>query len=332
MKPSILLDVLTTLWRIIWFMPSLILRVFFWPFKTIARTVFNVIRSIVEDAKPFIEQQAQALWLWADSFDNPILRRELKTPKFEDIAINWLCYVGLQGFVLFILFGIALLKPMTLLFYGGNSEYNRQTALNMLQWRSWGDIVFSVAIAIGLTANLAALLSQTKAFDRERANGGMVFLFLTPLSEGEIIGAHVGAALLPNAWLHSGLYPSIFLAVLLETIAGHFSFLPLLALLTILLHTLLICSSVTSVWAAVRAKKADEGGAWALLFGAVPQGILLIALLFIISQTRGFWALGATAFAITIGSGAIHFFWLDALRSLHRERFGDVSTKGAVAN
>jgi hypothetical protein len=322
---------LKTLWRIIWFVPGWILRVLFWPIRTFFVGLYHLLIRIKNAIQPFLNRQSNALWQWMESFDNPILRRASKTMKVDELAVNWLGCLGLQGLVLAILLGLALIKPVSLLFYGGNTGFNRQAALAMLHWRSWGDVVFAIVVAIGLIVNIAVLSSQTKAFDKERTNGGMVFLFLTPLTEIQIIGGYMGAAFLPGAWLHSALYPFILLAAMLEMMAGRFTLLPLLLLLTILLHTLLVWSAVTSIWAAVRAKKTGEGGLWASV-GAMPQIILIIALLFGLSRVQGFLALGATSLAIMLSAFATHFFWNDALRRLHHERFGDISLQGTIAN
>ena len=336
-QPSFLAKFLRNLWRVIWFVPALVLRFLFWPVKTISTAIFPSLRRFFENLKPFLEGQTSELQRGADRFDNPILQRAFHIKwrhisMTKDLTENWLALVGFQILVFLVLLGLALLKPISLFFYGGNNEYNRQAALLLLHWRSWGDAVFGAAMVLGLIINLVALSSQTKVFDQDRKNGGMVFLFLTPLSEREIIGGYFGAALLPGAWYHSALYPAFLLAALLEIVAGKWAILPLLLWLMVLLHTLLICCSIASVWSAVRAKNAEGGNGWAFFCGLVPQGILMVTLLFIISSTQGFWPWAATAFAIMLGVLAAYIFWRDALRCLHRERFGDVSLRGTIAN
>ena len=321
---------LKTLWRIIWFVPGWIIRIIFWPIKTFFIGLYHLLQRFKDATQPFLNQQANKLWQWIENFDNPVWRRASKAVKVEELALNWLGCLWLQSLVLLILLGLVLIKPVSLLFYGGNTEYNRQAALAMLHWRSWGDVVFGAAMVIGLIINIAALSSQTKAFDRERANGGMVFLFLTPLTESQIVGGYTAAALLPGAWLHSALYPSILLAAALEMAVGRTTVLILLLLLTILLHALLVWSAVLSIWAAVCAKN-GEGGLWASL-GAALQIFLIVVLLLVLSKTQGFLAVGATAFAISLSGFAAYLFWLDALRRLHHERFGDLSIKGTIAN
>lgn len=330
-EQSILWGQLKALWRIIWFVPSWFFRIIFWPIKTFFNGLYQLLRYIKNATQPFLNQQANELWQWIEKLDNPIWRRASKSIKAEELAINWLGCLWLQSLVLLILLAIVLIKPVSLLFYGGNTEYNRQAALAMLHWRIWGDVVFGAAMVIGLIANIAVLSSQTKAFDKERANGGMVFLFLTPLTEGQIVGGYAAAALVPGAWFQSALYPSILLAAALEIIVGRFAMLPLLLLLTVLLHTLLVWSAVASIWAAVCARNTGEGGAWATLC-AIPQAVIIIVLLFIFSKTQGFLELGATAFGVMLSAYGTHLFWNDALRRLRRERFGDLSLKGTIAN
>lgn len=331
-RPSLLWRSFTNLWRILWFVPSLVIQVLFWPVKIFFKAVYQQLKGARNAVQPFLDYQVNELWRWIDSFDNPILRRDLRTKREESLSSFWLSAVAMQLFVLLILLGLSLIKPLSLLLYGGNTSYNRQAALEMLNLPIWGNVVFGVAIVFGLLANLAALFSLTKAFDSERANGGIVFLFLTPLTEGEILGGHIGVALVSGVWLHSALYPVILLACLLEIAAGQLSFLPLLLLLVLLLHGLLVLSAITSVWSAVRAKNVSEGGPWAFFSGLMPQAILIIGLMFILSTAPLLWSYIATFLGIVFCAAGIFVFWLDALRGLHRERFGDVSLRGTITN
>lgn len=330
-------QLLRALWRIIWFVPDKVSRFVFWPVKVIGMAFYRVAHHTIMEMKPFLQKQAQAFAVWSETLDNPVLQRALRvrwriTGMAEDLVANWFGWLGLQIFALTALLGFALLKPAGLIFYGGNTAYNRQAALVLLNWRDWGTYVFILAIIGGLLINLTALSSQTKALDRDRKNGGLVFLFLTPLSEREIVGAYTFAALLPGVWLHSALYLCIFLSLLLNLAAKQFALLPLFFLLTILLHALLVWCAVSSAWSAIRATDENEGAIWAVFGNAVPQGILLIALLFVVSSTNLLFACCATFLAILLSVGAAYFCWLNALRSLKHQRYGDVSVKGTVAN
>ena len=331
-EASFLWRALTTMWRIIWFAPGLILRIVFWPLKTLAIGTYPLLKRAKNVAQPFLARQDQELWRGIDSFDNPILRHDLRLKRQENLCLLWLAIVAFQGMIFLILLCLALIKPLTFLFYGGITEHNRQAALNLLGWRGWGDIVFGVTMAFGLLSSLGALFSHAKVFDKERANGGMVFLFLTPLSESEIIGGYIGSALLSGVWFHSALYPSILLASLLEIIAGRGTVLLVFLLLTILLHAIFLLSATTSIWGAVRAKNAGEGGIWVLFFGLLPQAFLVFVVAMMLSSTQSFWAQATIAFSIALCLFVTRIFWLDALRRLRRERFGDVSLRGTVAN
>lgn len=323
---------MNAVWRAIWFMPLLLLRLLFWPVKTSAIAVYSAALYLGLKVKPFLDRQAQEFWRYIDNFDNPILSRGLRNQRKDDAALQWLLSVGLQLAFFLILLCFALFQPLLILCYGGNTEYNRQAALAMINWRGWGDVVFWVTLAYGLLPNLGALFSHTGVFDKERANGGIVFLFLTPQTESQIIGGHLGAIILPGLWFHCALYPSLLLAALLEIMAGHAALLPLMLLLVLLLHALLPLSAMTSLWSAVHAKNAGEGGGWMLVFGLVPQGILVVATVMVVLATQGFWAQAAIVLGIVLCLAGTSIFWHDALRCLHRERFGDVSLKGTIAN
>ncbi len=330
-KPSVFLKFVTTFWRVIWFVPGLFFQIIFRPLKTGAIGFYHFAERLRNAAQPFLDRQVQQLWLWIDTFDNPILRRALRTKREENLSTAWLSFVFIQCLILLVLLCVSVFKSVSLLFFGSLGK-SGPAALGVFHWRGWGDVAFGVTMAFGFIANLVALFSHTKIFDKERANGGMVFLFLTPLTESEIIGGYLGAALLPCLWHHSALYPFILVACLLEIAAGQVAILPLLLLITLLLHAFLVLNAMSSVWSATRARRVGDGGAWLFFFAMIPQGLFLLIFGGIITSTQGFWAVATTVFGIILCLFAAYIFWIDALRCLRRERFGDLAIRGTIAN
>jgi hypothetical protein len=192
----------------------------------------------------------------------------------------------------------------------------------------WGQIITYVTL---IAAWLVAGLSVTdagQAFDLDRANGTLVFLFLTPLSDAAILSGKVLVQLAYALPLLATALPWLLLGTL-SAMAGGSSDPLLLSIFGIgaILSTLVFAACLQTMFA-TRARKPTEGMGKALLVG----GLLEAAgwALF------GYWGseydltgLCGALLAITVAHFVLAFgAWHLALRAMRRARYGDVIEAG----
>jgi len=195
-----------------------------------------------------------------------------------------------------------------------------------------GSSIVAGALYIGGPIILLSTLPQGRAFDGDRANGTLVFLFLTPLSDIAILLGKTLPTLIYSAALFGIMSFWLLLGGVLGALSGD---VPIL---------LLACSGALAIAAAtaaglflqaafgVRARKTGEGQSKGLIVG----GATLVALGVMLGLASGAAAgrtlspltlVGAFLAASLVGAVAAWLAWRWALRSLQKRRYGDVEIK-----
>ena len=182
--------------------------------------------------------------------------------------------------------------------------------------------LFLTWLAVGFST-----IVMGQSFDRERANGTLVFLFLTPLKDAAILVGKLAGGLLYGAGLLVTALPWLLFGCVAGT-AGGDTMLPFTAIfgLMVLLSTLLFGVYLQTLFA-VRARKPTEGSAKAILCAAPIE--LAGYILLVVWADRGSWWLCGALLVVALAHLALALLaWRIALWSLHRQRYGDVAVAG----
>lgn len=206
------------------------------------------------------------------------------------------------------------------------------------------EVAVTTLIVAGIIAFLSALRLGS-SFDRDRANGTLVFLFLTPLTETEIAKGKLVAGLIFSFGLLLGALPFLILATLLEWFSGDFIFPIYWLLALIFIVTALIYFSVTNLLCSVLARTPGTGTSNGFVVSIFSQLFLIAAPVFAVWIVNYFanafypdaWGGGRSSvlFALWVWGMNIVltvFFWRRAVSALRKQRYADDVTRGKGAS
>jgi hypothetical protein len=270
------------------------------------------ITGFFEGVMEIVRRADDGIVQWSKRWGNPILTDEIaRRLRREHWPLGWLvlCLIG-SGFLL-----------QAWYFTGAG-----------LQGRYVGGLTLAVMILLGFSASLRLGL----CFDRDRANGTLVFIFLTPLSEKEIAWGKLFANAIYTGGSLLALLPFLLTGMILEMARGNF-YLPLIGLLifAFILSVVSYFSSVSllcSIWAL----KPSQGISRAFFYGSLGQALLFLppGILFILAEInrepyRGadFFYL-AGCFLFTLNCVIAFFAWRGSLKLLRKQRYSDDVTSG----
>lgn len=294
-----------------------------------------------------IERGVHFLVDWGESLGNPVLdvalrrpvkatttaeikREALRTSKTSRSATlrqSWIAQCALCLFfeiVLFVLLAFlsgSLLAPWSLA-SGWPSNPS---------WQAWGQGLCAIAVAVSLLMAIGGTGSLGNALDRDRTNGTLIFLFLTPLSDAEILGGKLLFPLLNVLPFLATALPWLALGTLVAFVGGDYA-MPIVALLALLLVLSVLAFALCwQTRGAARATKTGTGASSATSF------ILLVecvfgALLFVAFSNGWLWLCLALLAASALHFTLAHRGWNQALKALNRRRFSDEATRGTVSN
>lgn len=192
----------------------------------------------------------------------------------------------------------------------------------------WGQAVTYVTlVAAWLVAGLAAS-EAGQAFDLDRANGTLVFLFLTPLSDAAILAGKMLAQFAYVLPLLATALPWLLLGGLTAMAGGS----PETLLVAVVgagavLSTLVFATCLQTLFA-TRARKPTEGVGKAILLGGACEAAGWI-LFFYWSDVYGLAGTCGALLTITVAHFALAYgAWHLALHAMRRARYGDVMEAG----
>jgi hypothetical protein len=283
-----------------------------WMMKTLTG-IWAGITGFFEGVMEIVRRADDGIVQWSKRWGNPILTDEIaRRLRREHWPLGWLvlCLIG-TGFLL------------QAWYFMGVS----------LQGRFVGGLTLAVMILLGFSASLRLGL----CFDRDRANGTLVFIFLTPLSEKEIAWGKLFANALYTAGSLLALLPFLMIGMILEMARGNF-YTPLIGLLSLaFILSVIIYFSNCSLLGAAWARKPSQGITFAFLAGVMAQLIfvLLIGIGAFISVGFNFEALLKPSIGFTFAFLLFAFnillailAWNGALRLLRKQRYSDDVTSG----
>ena len=199
------------------------------------------------------------------------------------------------------------------------------------QWQSTGAaMVWTILGASWLLMALSAS-GLGNALDRDRANGNLIFLFLAPLTDADIL---LGKLLFPLLSMIAPLattVPWLVVGTLAAFIGGDYLF-PIIALLSFALLLSSIGAALCwQVSGAARATKPGSGASNAALAIAL-SAIGTIILLVLTGSYSQFALCMALLFAVGLHIVLLRLAWESALSAMHKQRYSDQTMRGTVAN
>lgn len=274
--------------------------------------VWGGVVSFFEGCTELVRRADDGLVQWSKRFGNPILSEELQRRlRREHWPLGW-CVLALMALGFFVQ-GV---------YFVGTS----------LQGRYVGGIALGAMFVLGFFSCLRLGMS----FDRDRANGTLVFVFLTPLTEKEIAWGKLLSNLLYTGGTLLILLPFLLIGIVLESAMGDAKLALAGALCFLFLLSLVAYFSSVSFLCASGARKPTQGAALAFLVGLVGQLLFFLpAFLWAYfadnskpSLSSETFIYGVGYFVFSLNCAATFFAWQGALRFLRKQRYSDDVTRG----
>ncbi len=282
------------------------------------RAVGAWLKGLLSSLNDALDRGNEAIIRRGEKRDNAVLTGELRRKVRRT---NW-CRHWLVLFLVEAALFLAL--PFPVLIW----EVINTSTLSAAFLLDWGQaLTYVTLIGAWLVAGLA-VSDAGQAFDLDRANGTLVFLFLTPLSDAAILSGKILVQLAYALPLLATALPWLLLGVLTAMIGGS-SEPPLLSVFGIgaILSTLVFATCLQTMFA-TRARKPTEGVGKALLVGGLIEaaGWALCAYW---GNEYGLTGFCGALLAITVAHFVLAFgAWHLALRAMRRARYGDVIEAG----
>lgn len=249
-------------------------------------------------------------------FDNPVLTADMRTRvRREHWPLQWLT-VFLLTTTCGLFASLAGQPP--------NTPITLPNLMASLLNNSEGVASFSVG-AMWVIAGLVPIFIVGNSFDRDRANGTLVFLFLTPLSNNAILLGKILPAMLYCAMLQAALLPWMVMSCVGLLWLGKVELIGVALLGMILVIATGLYSLAVSLYFSVQARKPTEGSAK----GFLTCSAIFFALLFIyfaVLQLDSFP--GLVIFTACINFAIAVAAWQLSLVVMERQRHGDVAVAG----
>lgn len=291
------------------------------------------LRRVMAAILGWVERLNETFHHWDDwliergrRYDNAVLTAELRrrvTREYWLMQLIVFFLMGAAGFV-FIADPTALVGlPLT------------NAWLPPIDYVVWGQSVVLSVLGVSLMTVIISSLNLGQSFDRERSNGTLLFLFLTPMTDAAILRGKLMPSLAHGALLLSTALPWLLCGSLAGMAGG--SLVPLILTILGLLFILAVwlCSVCFQLAGATYASKPGEGAGLAILAGVGLEGLLLAAAAFIDARWYDYsnGASDNTLLTVYLAFVALAHFaltygaWRLALWLLRRQRYGDVLEK-----
>ena len=280
--------------------------------KEFVTGIWNNITAFFGGCMEIVRRVDEGLVEWSQRFKNPILSDELQRRlRREHWPLGWM--------VLFLMAAGFLAQG----FYFAGAA---------IQGRYIGGAALAVMLVFAFTSSLRLGL----CFDRDRANGTLVFIFLTPLSETEIASGKLLANLIYSGGALLTLLPFLLIGMAIELIRGNL-LVPLVGvLLFLLVLSMTAYFSGLNLLGATWARKPTQGTSLAILMILLGQIIVFLpATIFLIFSGNFagniigdafYYITGAAIF--TLNCAVAFFAWRGVLKLLRRQRYADDVTSG----
>ena len=352
-------------WRWFWRCAGIVARGVWFVIVLVGKPIYRVLKILMRRTLgrvlSFIERHINRLVDWGEAQGNPVLDfalyRGLTTSKtstqntkktaptakveYADIAtkagqksrtavlrssLTMLCF-GILALQI-ILFGVVSVGNWTLLI--SPWTFNNGWPVNT-NWQTWGHVLTGVTLAVASLVFLVGTTNLGNALDLDRKNGTLVFLFLTPLSDDELLrgkACFFALTLLPTL---TTFVPWLLLGIGMACAGGDWTLLPVGLLASLEIVSFGFYCLCRQTFGAASALKTGTGSATATSRILLAEAFLAVVL--VLGWNLGWMACCLALILVSVCHIILaRLAWRKALNSLHRQRYSDEATRGTVAN
>ncbi len=352
-------------WRWFWRCAGIVARGVWFVVVLVGKPIYRVLdilmRGTLGRVLSFIERHVNRLIDWGEAQRNPVLDfalyRSLTTSKsstqntkktapiakveYADIAtkegqksrtavlrssLTMLCFGALALEIM--IFGAVSVSNGTMLLSPWTQ--NNGWPINA-DWQAWGHVLTLVTLTVASLVFLVGTSNLGNALDLDRKNGTLVFLFLTPLSDDELLrgkASFFGLTLLPTL---TTFVPWLLLGIIMACAGGDWTLLPVGFLAALEISTFGLYCLCRQTCGAASALKTGTGSATAFSRILVIEALLFAVL--VLGWNLGWLALCVALILVSVCHIVLaRLAWRKALQALHRQRYSDEATRGTVAN
>jgi hypothetical protein len=300
-----------------------VLDVLLWPFNAVwsgLRGVYNFIVRLFSLIKSWLLNGNEAVIRRVETLDNPVLTAEVRRKaRRTNWSLHWVLALVVETAIF-----LSLAVPWLV--------------IELATWRripaDWGQWVVYITLVVAWGLAGLSVTDGGQAFDRDRANGTLVFLFQTPLTDSAIITGKTLAEFVYAVPLLLTAIPWLLIGCMAAVASGDFYVPVVCGFGIVAVASTLVFAVYVQTLFAVRARKPGEGAAKALLCGLVVEGgfLILLAILF----TRPWFARSFSTALFPMLACVLALLhcalalvaWRWAIASMRKQRYGDVTTSG----
>lgn len=273
-----------------------------------------------------IEACAQYLLHWAELLDNPLITLQFRRGARLWVGV-WLTLAG-AGVITLLLLG----RPWELI---SMSRQPQGVAPNFLllpqnmNWQTWGMLAVASCLSLAGVAVTLAVIGLGQAFDTERHAGTLVFLFLTALTDDELLIGKLLPRLMFGAGMIAAALPCLSVGCLVAGCGGDWSWVLISVLGLMAIASTLVFVACWQLLFATRAKIPLEGMLKGLvsLFCIETVGWICV----ITGACASIAYLSAALLVVALSHAALSVLsWRLAGAALRRQRYGDIALTGKV--
>ncbi len=298
------------------------------PFRLVGSVFTFITNGFVrfsDAVKQRIERVNERIIARGTKVDNAVFTSELRRRVRKT---NWCRQWLWLSAVAFALFSIGFVLPL-LAEASSRVTYHEMSwseAIAATHWDDYGGSLLIVTGGITLLGAVISVLNTGQAFDRDRANGTLVFLFLTPMSDRAILWGKVAFEALYSSLLLSVVVPYSLLGFVLSLQDGMAAWWILILGVPFVVALAAFAIFVNLLFA-VRARKPSEGSAKALLALIVFE-FMLVGLANLLQATT---SILFAFLLIVLHLAAAFVCYRLALMSFRKLRYGDIAVGGKMA-
>ena len=315
-----------------------VLDVLLWPLRLVGRVFSFIGRAWTQMSAWFnraLDNVNTRVIARGVAVDNAVLIGELRRRVRK---VNWCRHWVIFAALATTVFGFFGVWPLVAELRWRSNFGSWISAIQNYNWSDWSTAL--VAITLGFLAVLCVLAVSDlgQSFDADRANGTLVFLFLTPMRDQEILRGKLLASLWYVTPLLGVGVPFLLIGSSISLFVGQWQTLLIALGGTVIVASVLAFSCGLQLFFGVRSSKSGAGSGKAILAGLVIELALWIFNGWVQSLRHPFVQSHATALWLVfwVALCAVHIWvallgWHLALRSLRRLRTGASGTSGKVA-
>jgi ABC-type transport system involved in cytochrome c biogenesis permease component len=294
-----------------------VLDALLWPLRILWRALSAIaafIKRVFQALNAWLVQGNGIVLRWLERFDNCVLIAEVRRKMRRS---NW-CLHWLMVFVVETLIFLSIAVPWLIFDLVSSGRPAPE----------WGQAVAYTSLVVAWILAGLSVSDGGQAFDRDRSNGTLVFLFLTPLTDRSILVGKILAEFAYALPLLVTTLPWILTGALAAAATGNWQVPVTCGFGILFVLSVLILAIYIQTLFAVRARKPAEGSVKAFIGGAIVQ---MAALLLMFFTTDKYDVIGmcAALLAATLAQLILAFAcWQWTLYSMRRQRYGDVTAAG----